>query len=455
MSGEIAVKVDNLTKIYKLYDSTLDRLKESMNPFGRKYHRDYYALNDVSIEIMKGETVGIIGMNGSGKSTLLKTITGVLTPSSGNVTVNGKISALLELGAGFNPELTGLENVYFNGTLMGFSREEIGEKLDDILSFADIGEFVYQPVKMYSSGMFVRLAFAVAINVDPDILIVDEALSVGDIKFQRKCFARIEKFREDKKTILLVSHGLDTVNMLCNYAYLLSSGRVIEQGMPKNVTRIFQMIMLGQEIKNDRIDNVLGKELPGASDQILEVDENNIEFIKDMAELKGTVEEKLKNWDGRKKAEIIDCGILDSLGSRTTILETGAYYSFFTTVLTYVDIPKLHVGYPITNTQGLFLFSTNSDIQNVDIKPQKKGNVVEGRVDLRMWLAPGDYFLTFRAANKEEDFDELPDRIHFVVVGEGVALRRSIVNLQPKVTVKNIIFNTNDEPSNESSLPRG
>jgi len=187
MSNDIAIKAENLTKTYRLYDSNLDRLKESLHPLRRKYHHEFNALHDFNFEVKKGETVGIIGKNGSGKSTLLKIITGVLTPTSGSVTVNGRISALLELGAGFNPELTGIENVYFNGTLMGYSKEEMHAKLDDILGFADIGEFVRQPVKSYSSGMFVRLAFAVAINIDPDILIVDEALAVGDIFFQQKC----------------------------------------------------------------------------------------------------------------------------------------------------------------------------------------------------------------------------------------------------------------------------
>ena len=180
----IAIKVKNLTKLYHLYNKPQDRVKEALNPFKKSYHHDFYAMNDVTFEIKKGETVGIIGKNGAGKSTLLKMITGVLTPTSGEVEVNGKIASLLELGAGFNPEMTGIENIYLNGTIMGFTKEEMDSKVDAILEFADIGEFIYQPVKMYSSGMFARLAFSVAINVEPDALIVDEALSVGDMAFQ-------------------------------------------------------------------------------------------------------------------------------------------------------------------------------------------------------------------------------------------------------------------------------
>ena len=202
MSNELMIEIQDLTKVYKMYDKPIDRLKESLSITHKQYSKDFYALNNVSFEVQKGECIGIIGTNGSGKSTLLKIITGVLNPTLGRVSVNGKISALLELGAGFNPEYTGLENIYLNGTMMGYTREEVEKKIDDILQFADIGDFVYQPVKTYSSGMFVRLAFAVAINVNPDILIVDEALSVGDYKFQSKCYRKFEEFPLLMKQIL-------------------------------------------------------------------------------------------------------------------------------------------------------------------------------------------------------------------------------------------------------------
>lgn len=226
--SDIAIKVQNLSKIYKLYDKPIDRLKEALNPLEKKYHKEFYALNNVSFEIKKGETVGIIGKNGAGKSTLLKIITGVLTPSSGHVHVNGKISSLLELGAGFNPDYTGIENIYLQGTLMGYSKEDIDAKIDEILSFADIGDFVNQPVKSYSSGMFARLAFAVAINVDPDILIVDEALSVGDFAFQAKCFRRFREFQNLGKTILFVSHSTQQIIQYCNKAILIHGGNMIK-----------------------------------------------------------------------------------------------------------------------------------------------------------------------------------------------------------------------------------
>ena len=218
MAEDIAIKINDVSKLYKLYDKPTDRLKESLGLTKAKKYKEHYALRNVSFDVKRGECVGIIGTNGAGKSTILKIITGVLNPTAGEVTINGRISALLELGAGFNMEYTGIENVYLNGTMIGFTREEIDAKMDEILAFADIGDFVYQPVKTYSSGMFVRLAFAVAINIDPEILIVDEALSVGDVFFQLKCFKKFEEFKQKGKTILFVSHDLSSIEKYCDKA---------------------------------------------------------------------------------------------------------------------------------------------------------------------------------------------------------------------------------------------
>lgn len=236
MKNNIAISVKNLKKQYKLYHSEKARLKEALNPFNRKYHTEFYAMNDVSFDVVKGETIGIVGKNGAGKSTLLKMITGVVTPTSGDITVDGKISSLLELGAGFNPELTGIENVYLNGAIVGLNNDEIKNKLPDILDFADIGDFIHQPVKMYSSGMFARLAFAVAVNVDPDILIIDEALSVGDLKFQLKCMDKFNEFREAGKTILFVSHDLSSIKRFCNRCIWINEGKIESVGNVNDVT---------------------------------------------------------------------------------------------------------------------------------------------------------------------------------------------------------------------------
>lgn len=224
-----AITVDHVSKLYKLYDKPSDRFKEAMGLTKKKLYREHYALRDVSFHVRRGESIGIIGTNGSGKSTMLKIITGVLNPTEGQVNVNGRISALLELGAGFNGEYSGIENVYLNGTMNGFSREEIDARMDDILRFADIGEFVNQPVKTYSSGMFVRLAFAVAINIEPEILIVDEALSVGDVFFQAKCFRKFEEFREMGKTLLMVSHDLSSISKYSDKVILLNQGTMVDE----------------------------------------------------------------------------------------------------------------------------------------------------------------------------------------------------------------------------------
>jgi ABC-type polysaccharide/polyol phosphate transport system ATPase subunit len=234
--NDIAVRADSLSKVYKLYDRSIDRLKESLHPLRKIYHHDFHALKDVSFEIRKGETIGIIGKNGSGKSTLLKIIAGVLTPSAGTLEIKGKVSALLELGIGFNPDMTGWENIYFSGTIMGYSREEMDEKVDDILAFADIGNFIHQPVKTYSSGMFVRLAFSVATKVDPEILVVDEALSVGDIFFQSKCTLLMKRMINNGVTLLYVSHDTSSVTNLCRRAIYLENGMVKTAGAALNVT---------------------------------------------------------------------------------------------------------------------------------------------------------------------------------------------------------------------------
>ena len=246
--SDIAISVENISKMYQVYERPTDRLKEAFWGGRRKYHKEYWALRDVNFDVPKGKTVGIVGRNGSGKSTLLQIIAGILTPTKGNVEVNGKVSVLLELGSGFNPDFTGRENVMVNGTVNGFSEEEMKERLPLIEEFADIGEFIDQPIKIYSSGMFVRLAFACAINIDPDILIIDEALSVGDAKFQHKCYNKFLEFQEAGKTILFVSHNTDAIVNHCDYAVLLERGEVVETGEPKTVTNYYMDLLFTGQI---------------------------------------------------------------------------------------------------------------------------------------------------------------------------------------------------------------
>jgi len=244
----IAVSVQNISKKFRLFNSPKERLLEVLHPFKKKYHREFWALTDINFEVEKGTTVGIIGRNGSGKSTLLQIICSILRPTSGIVTTNGRISSLLTLGAGFSPEFTGRDNVLMNGALMGFSTEEMKQRLPVIEAFADIGEFIDQPVKIYSSGMFVRLAFATAINVNPDILVVDEVLAVGDAKFQHKCFQKFLEFQESGKTIIFVTHNTDAIVRHCDYAILLERGEIIEMGEPKSITNYYLDLLFSGHI---------------------------------------------------------------------------------------------------------------------------------------------------------------------------------------------------------------
>ncbi len=251
MQPENAIEISHLTKCYPLYKSPTDRVKEALSPLRRSYHEDFYALRDISLSIRKGESVGIIGTNGSGKSTLLKIVVGVLSASEGQVDVDGRISALLELGAGFNQDYTGIENIYFSGTIMGFSREEMDKRLPAIVEFADIGDFIYQPVKTYSSGMFVRLAFATQIYSDPDILIVDEALSVGDMRFQQKCYRAMEKLMKDK-TVILVTHDPGAVLRFCKRVIWLEKGRLRFDGAPDQGLEQYRAYLIDKTIEESR-----------------------------------------------------------------------------------------------------------------------------------------------------------------------------------------------------------
>ena len=247
MNNDIVIRVENLNKIYKMYRSPSERFKELLHPFKKKYHQEFQALKDINLDIPKGTIFGIIGQNGSGKSTLLQIITGIIRPTSGTVKVKGRISALLELGAGFHREFTGRENVFLQGTLMRMKRDEMEKHFDEIVDFADIGDFIDQPVKTYSSGMYARLAFATAINVNPEILIIDEILSVGDGMFQRRCHSKIEEFQNSGKTVIFVSHSLSIVTKICNRAILLDRGNILETGNPQDLVNTYKDLMKERE----------------------------------------------------------------------------------------------------------------------------------------------------------------------------------------------------------------
>ncbi len=315
-----AIQVKDVTKIYKLYDKPIDRLKESLRPGHKEYHRKFYALDKLSFDVKKGETVGIIGTNGSGKSTILKIITGVLTPTTGEVKVDGTISALLELGAGFNMDYTGIENIYMNGTMMGFSKKEMDEKLQEILDFADIGDFVHQPVKTYSSGMFVRLAFALAINVEPEILIVDEALSVGDVFFQAKCYRRMEEIRKSGTTILMVTHDMGSIIKYCDKVVLLNRGEFMAEGPAGRMVDLYKKILANQM---DSLEEELQTEMNDFSGDGAQQKARQYEgLMKDKITINAN---RTEYGDGR--AEIFDLGLFDGRGNLTNLLLKGEMFT--------------------------------------------------------------------------------------------------------------------------------
>lgn len=378
MENNTAIRVDHVTKMYKLYSKPSDRLKDSLGLTRKKNYQERYALTDLSFEVKKGETVGIIGTNGSGKSTILKIITGVLNPTEGEVKVEGRISALLELGAGFNMEYTGIENVYLNGTMMGFSEEEIDARLEEILAFADIGEYVYQPVKTYSSGMFVRLAFAVAINIDPEILIVDEALSVGDVFFQAKCYRKFEEYKKQGRTILFVSHDLGSITKYCDRAILLNQGNKIYEGTPKEAVDIYKKVLVHQFDPAEL-------ETESRCDDIDEVSRNWKDSV--------VVNPQLLEY-GEKTAEIVDYAILDDQGMITNTIMKGTEFSVRMKVLFHEEIKEPIYAFTIKNLQGIEITGTNTLYEKADVSGKKAGESQEITFTQRLDLQGGEYLIS-------------------------------------------------------------
>jgi len=388
--SDTVIRVQNLRKMYKLYDRNLDRLKDSLGLTRKKCYKEHYALNDISFEIKKGECVGIIGTNGAGKSTILKIITGVLNPTEGEVEINGRISALLELGAGFNQEYTGIENVYLNGTMIGFSKEEIDAKLDAILEFADIGDFVYQPVKTYSSGMFVRLAFAVAINIEPEILIVDEALSVGDVFFQAKCYRKFEEFKKMGKTILFVSHDLATINTYCDRAILLNKGTKVKEGTPKEIIDIYKKILVNQYENEDSPveDNMQQQDVENASEDTL---------CKDSMSINPNVTEY-----GDGSVEVLDYAVFDENNRITNTIESGTDVTVYSKIKFNRTIQNPIFTYTIKDLMGVELVGTNSMYEGYDTGTVQAGEIREIRFTQKWCLQSGNVLLSIGCTGYEK-----------------------------------------------------
>ena len=446
---DVVINVKDVTKIYRLYDQPIDRLKEAISITHKNYHRDFYALNHINFKVRKGEAVGIIGTNGSGKSTILKIITGVLTPTLGEVNIKGIVCALLELGAGFNNDYTGIENVYMNGTMMGFTKEQMDAKLQEILDFADIGDFVNQPVKNYSSGMFVRLAFAMYVAMDPEILVVDEALSVGDVFFQAKCYHRMDELRRNGTTILMVTHDLGSVMKYCDRVVLINKGEKISEGQPGEMVDLYKKILAGRFTEEDKNNIKKQQELQNASDFIDEqnfgVDSVGAKAMEEQNESKRVVSETTAAYGdkdardielvksdsstatghlmqdelnlnpnvqhyGDGRASIYDLGILDERGKVTNVIVKGETFSIKEKIRFNASLEAPIFTFTIKDKRGADLTGSNTMIEGCDIKPVKAGDEYICTFTQRMTLQGGEYLLSMSCTGFEQGEHVVYDR---------------------------------------------
>lgn len=405
MDNEIVIKAENLGKAYRLYSNNTERLLEAIDPFHKKRHSVHHALSGLDLEVRKGDALGIIGVNGSGKSTLLKMLTGVVTPSEGSIEVNGKISALLELGAGFNPEYTGMENIYLNGTMMGYTPKEMDERVQEIVDFADIGDFIHQPVKTYSSGMFARLAFAVAISVDPDILVVDEALSVGDIFFQTKCFKKFNSFVEKGKTILFVSHDLSSINKYCTRAILLNKGEKVADGKPKEVIDIYKKLLTGNMNAQAILESGEGIRINSLGDELWR---NKMVCNPNV------------NDYGDRRAEILDFAVIDKDDCISNTISKGDEFTIKIKVKFHTELKDPIIAFTIKNKHGVDIAGTNTELEDQEIETVKDGQTLIVSFSQKMLLQGGEYLLSFGCTGYEEDhlavYHRLYDVCNIVVV---------------------------------------
>jgi ABC-type polysaccharide/polyol phosphate transport system ATPase subunit len=417
-----ALRVEGVSKQYRIYHRPVDRLKESLTRGHWKTHREFWALHDISFEVEAGTTTGIIGPNGSGKSTLLQIITGTLEPTHGTVWHEGRIAALLELGAGFNPEFTGIENVFMNASLMGLSKAETERLLPEIEGFAEIGEFIHQPLKMYSSGMYIRLAFAAAIAVSPQILIIDEALSVGDAVFQHRCTRRIKEMQEAGTTILFVSHDPGAIRALCSRAILLNSGRVEADGAPADVLDRYQKLIMAQEAAYAEAQ--LARVHETTEQAVAALDENDVAL-------------QFTYRHGNLNAEILRVDLLDASQRPITMVESGQLVHLRVRVIFHEDLEDPVYGFIIRNRHGINLYGTNTKVQ--DIKPGliRRGERVETTFSFNCWLAPDLYSISIAVHSPNSvSFDWMDGALFFRVFSEMPI--EGVANLNARATTASL-----------------
>ncbi len=426
MSSETVLSVKNLSKVYRIYRNPIDRIRELYSIRRRIYHDKFSALEDINFDVFRGETVGIIGPNGSGKSTLLEIVAGTLSPTTGSVEKAGTVAALLELGAGFNPAFSGRDNVYLNASILGIPKQQVEENFADILAFADIGEFIDHPVSTYSSGMYVRLAFATAISTDPNILIVDEALAVGDIRFQRKCFRRFQEMQDDGKTILFVSHAVDLVQAHCSRAIFLNQGQLIEIGDPKAVIQAYLEHLFGSEKKvaPQREDPVKqhtnDRSLPlSRSGQVLARSEK---LQEDLCPMRRTYNKNEYRW-GDRRAEIFDYRLVTDRGTDQVHFQVGEQVQLVMQVRYHDDLADIIYGCTVKTVDGQVVFGANTRNRQMNVITRKRHESVSIRFSFSLDMIPGDYFVSLGVALDDAHRDNLAidrryDLIHLCVIGE-------------------------------------
>lgn len=432
--SEVAISVENVSKKYRLFDSARDRLKEALHPFSKHYHREFWALKGVSFQVPRGQTIGILGRNGSGKSTLLQIIAGVMQATSGVIQANGRVSALLELGAGFNPEFSGRENVTFQAQIMGFSRPEINRLIPEVEEFADIGDFFDQPVKIYSSGMFVRVAFAIASTVNPDILIIDEALAVGDVRFQRKCLLRIEKIRTNGAAIIFVSHSLDAVTSLCSRALILENGGIVADGDPKIVVEKYLDILFSESeagLKAQEADQEIAQDATVAtgddnrlnSDPFFSIHTND--SAASLPTRSGFNRHEVRTVNGA--AAILDFLIVADGRADVACIDAGTAVKIFMKVRFATEVSQPIIGFELKTDKGVTITGSNTFLAKTQLRSVGKGEIKIYQIDFDTSLNHGDYFIDLGVAK----FDGTPG-------GCILDVRRSVIHLTVnRMTEKN------------------
>ena len=414
------IAVCNISKKFKLYQSPSHRLKEIV--LRRCYHKVFQALNDISFEVGEGETLGIVGQNGAGKSTLLKVLTGILIPDSGTVEVNGKITGLLELGTGFNPEFSGMENIFLNATYLGLSRGEIEERLERVIAFTELGDFIQEPIKTYSSGMIMRLAFSVAIHADPQAFVVDEALSVGDAYFEQKCMRKIKEFKDGGGAIIFVSHDMNAVKVLCDSAILLDHGLTIDYGTPKDIIDFYHGMILQKTHQGD-----------------IELKTNKIEHVKE--------KHMLFHESTTGEVELVDFQFKNNDGEFISYIVSENVLVINFKIKTARHLSDPHYGIMVRNSLGQSVFETNTYCMGIETDDVEIGKTIDIKFRLNCNLAPGDYSITVGVANKGYDrgnFEEYLLLIHDigqikVIENDSAIIYSGIYNMNPE-----LILNTAD-----------